>query len=172
MVGGWQERREDRGLGYGDRESVRRVRAALEEWGVRPGFVELEATARSAKDAAAALGCRVEQIVKSLVFRGADTGSPVLVLASGPNRVDEGRISAFLDEPIEKADAAFVREKTGFAIGGVPPLGHVEAPVTFIDEDLLEKDEVWAAAGHTHVVFGLGPAELQRITAARAIRVK
>ncbi len=159
-------------MGYGDRKSVRRVRAALEERGVRPEFVELEATARSARDAAAALGCRVGQIVKSLVFRGADTGSPVLVLASGPNRVDEGRISAVLDGPIEKADAAFVREKTGFAIGGVPPLGHAEAPVTFIDEDLLEEDEVWAAAGHTHVVFGLGPAELQRITAARAIRVK
>ena len=172
MAGGRQERREDRVLGYGERESVRRVRAALEEQGVRPEFVELEATARSAKDAAAALGCRVEQIVKSLVFRGADTGSPVLVLASGPNRVDEGRISAFLDEPIEKADAAFVREKTGFAIGGVPPLGHAEAPVTFIDEELLGEDEVWAAAGHTHVVFGLGPAELRRITAARAIRVK
>jgi prolyl-tRNA editing enzyme YbaK/EbsC (Cys-tRNA(Pro) deacylase) len=110
--------------------------------------------------------------VKSLVFRGADTGSPVHVLASGPNRVSEGRISALLGEPIEKADAAFVREKAGFAIGGVPPLGHAEAPVTFLDEDLLHEEEVWAAAGHTHVVFGLDPEELRRITAARAIRVK
>ena len=152
-------------MGYG--ESVRRVRAALEERGVSPEFVELEATARSARDAAAALGCRVEQIVKSLVFRGAETGNPVLVLASGPNRVSEEGISALLEEPIAKADAAFVREKTGFAIGGVPPLGHAEPTVTFLDEDLLEEDEVWAAAGHPHVVFGLGPAELQRITAAR-----
>lgn len=159
-------------MGYGDRESVRRVRAALAERGVSLAFVELEATARSARDAAAALGCQVEQIVKSLVFRGADTGSPVLVLASGPNRVSEERISVLLDEPIEKADAAFVREKAGFAIGGVPPLGHTEAPVTFLDEDLLEQDEVWAAAGHTHVVFGLDPEELRRITTARAIRVK
>ncbi len=159
-------------MGYGDRESVRRVRAALAERGVSSEFVELEATARSAKDAAAALGCRVEQIVKSLVFRGANTGSPVLVLASGPNRVSEGRISALLAEPIEKADAAFVRDKAGFAIGGVPPLGHAEAPVTFLDEDLLEQDMVWAAAGHTHVVFGLGPEDLQRVTDARAIRVK
>ena len=159
-------------MGYGDRESVRRVRAALEERGVSPEFVELEATARSARDAAAALGCRVEQIVKSLVFRGAETGNPVLVLASGPNRVSEEGISALLGEPIAKADAAFVRDKTGFAIGGVPPLGHAEAPATFLDEDLLGEDEVWAAAGHTHVVFGLGPAELQRVTAARAIRVK
>ena len=159
-------------MGYGDRESVRRVRAALEERGVSPEFVELEATARSARDAAAALGCRVEQIVKSLVFRGAETGNPVLVLASGPNRVSEEGISALLGEPIAKADAAFVRDKTGFAIGGVPPLGHAAAPATFLDEDLLGEDEVWAAAGHTHVVFGLGPAELQRVTAARAIRVK
>ena len=123
-------------MGYGGRESVRRVRAALEERGVSPKFVELEATARSARDAAAALGCRVEQIVKSLVFMGAETGSPVLVLASGPNRVSEEGISALLGEQISKA-AAFVREKTGFAIGGVPPLGHAEAPVTFIDDDLL-----------------------------------
>ena len=159
-------------MGYGDRESVRRVRNALAERGVSPEFVELEATARSARDAAAALGCRVEQIVKSLVFRGADTGKPVLVLASGPNRVGEEGISALLGEPIEKADAAFVREKTGFAIGGVPPLGHAEAPVTFLDEDLLHEEEVWAAAGHTHVVFGLDPEELRRITAAQAIRVK
>lgn len=159
-------------MGYGERESVRRVRAALEERGISHAFVELEATARSARDAAAALGCRVEQIVKSLVFRGANTGSFVLVLASGPNRVSEEGISALLGEPIEKADAAFVREKTGFAIGGVPPLGHAEAPVTFIDEDLLDEEEVWAAAGHTHVVFGLGPEELRRITAARATRVK
>jgi prolyl-tRNA editing enzyme YbaK/EbsC (Cys-tRNA(Pro) deacylase) len=159
-------------LGYGERESVRRVRAALAERGVSPEFVELEATARSAKDAAAALGCRVEQIVKSLVFRGENTGSPVLVLASGPNRVSEEGISALLGEQIEKADAAFVREKTGFAIGGVPPLGRAEAPVTFLDEDPLEEEEVWAAAGHTHVIFGLGPEELRLITAAHEIRVK
>ena len=159
-------------MGYGDRESVRRVRDALAERGVSPEFVELEETARSAEDASAALGCRVEQIVKSLVFRGAQTGGPVLVLASGPNRVSEEGISALLGERIEKADAAFVREKTGFAIGGVPPLGHAGAPATFLDEDLPQEEEVWAAAGYTHVVFGLGPEELRRITAARATRVK
>ena len=159
-------------MAYGDRESVRRVRAAIEERGISPEFIELDRTARSAADAAEALGCRVEQIVKALIFRGAKTGRPVLVLASGPNRVGEQKVSDLLGEPIGKADAAFVREKTGFAIGGVPPLGHTEEPVTFLDEDLMAQDEVWAAAGHTHVVFGLDPGDLQDITGARVIRVK
>ena len=157
-------------MAYGERESVRRVRAAVEERGISAEFVELTETARSATDAAAALGVRVEQIVKSLVFKGAETKRPVLVLASGPNRVDEGKISSLLGEPIEKADAAFVREKTGYAIGGVPPLGHKEAPVTFIDEDLVAQDEVWAAAGHTHVVFGVDPAVLGEATGAIPVR--
>lgn len=159
-------------LAYGDREGVRRVRAAIEERDLSPQFVELDRTARSAAEAAEALGCRVEQIVKSLIFKGANTGSPVLVLASGPNRVDEQKVSDILGEPIKKADAAFVRGKTGFAIGGVPPLGHTEEPITFLDEDLMSQDEVWAAAGHTHVVFGLGPEDLQGVTGARVIRVK
>lgn len=156
-------------MAYGDRESVRRVRAALGERGLEPDMVELSETARSARDAAAALGCRVEQIVKSLVFRGAETGRPVLVLASGPNRVDEGRMEEWLSEPVEKADAAFVREKTGFAIGGVPPVGHLEEPVAFMDDALLAHEEVWAAAGHTHVVFGARPGDLQRATGARVV---
>lgn len=159
-------------MAYGDRESVRRVRAALGERGLAPEMVELEETARSAREAAAALGCRVEQIVKSLVFRGAETSRSVLVLASGPNRVDEGRMAEWLSEPVAKADAAFVREKTGFAIGGVPPVGHLEQPVVFLDEDLMGHDEVWAAAGHTHVVFGVRPADLLRATGARPVRVK
>jgi prolyl-tRNA editing enzyme YbaK/EbsC (Cys-tRNA(Pro) deacylase) len=158
-------------LAYGDRESVRRVRAALGERGLDPEFVELERTARSAAEAADALGCRVGQIVKSLVFRGAETGGPVLVLASGPNRVDEGKVSALAREPIEKADAAFVRERSGFAIGGVPPVGHAEPPVVFLDEDLMQEEVVWAAAGHTHVVFGRGPEELLKATGARVARV-
>jgi prolyl-tRNA editing enzyme YbaK/EbsC (Cys-tRNA(Pro) deacylase) len=159
-------------LAHTQRDGVRRVRTALGERGLEPEFVELERTARSATDAAAALGVRVEQIVKSLVFRGADSGRPVMVLASGPNRVDEGRVSEHLAEPIAKADAAFVREKTGFAIGGVPPLGHAEEPVMLMDEDLMGEETVWAAAGHTHVVFGLEPAQLRSATGAGVIRVK
>lgn len=134
--------------------------------------MELEKTARSAREAAEALGVSVGQIVKSLVFRGARSGRPILVLASGPNRADEGVVSALAGEPVEKADAAFVREKTGFAIGGVPPVGHTElSAVTIVDEDLLRHETVWAAAGHTHVVFGLPPARLPEMTAGRVARI-
>jgi prolyl-tRNA editing enzyme YbaK/EbsC (Cys-tRNA(Pro) deacylase) len=159
-------------LSYASRSSVQRVREALEERGLAPRVVELDLTARSAAEAAQALGCRVEQIVKSLVFRGGRTGKPVLVLASGPNRVDEARISEMVSEPIEKADAAYVREKTGFPIGGVPPVGHTQEPETFVDEDLLDEEEVWASAGHTHAVFGLSPVDLLHVTSGRVVAVK
>jgi prolyl-tRNA editing enzyme YbaK/EbsC (Cys-tRNA(Pro) deacylase) len=159
-------------LPYGARSGVQRVREALEERGFVPRVVELDRTARSAAEAAKALGCRVEQIVKSLVFKGGRTGRPVLVLASGVNRVDERKISGLVSEPVEKADAGYVREKTGFSIGGVPPVGHAEEPATFVDEDLLREEEVWAAAGHTHAVFGLSPAELLKVTGGRVIAVK
>ena len=159
-------------MSYASRSSVQRVREALEERGLAPRVVELDRTARSAAEAAQALGCRVEQIVKSLVFRGGRTGRPVLVLASGPNRVDEARISEMVSEPVEKADAAYVREKTGFSIGGVPPVGHTEQPETFVDEDLLDEEEVWASAGHTHAVVGLSPEDLLRVASGRVVAVK
>ena len=130
-------------MGYGERATVRRVREALEMKGVEARIVELEKTARSAREAADSLGARVEQIVKSLVFRVSESGRPVLVVASDPNRVDEQKISILISEPIEKASADFVREKTGFAIGGVPSVGHAEEPVTFVDEALLREEEVW-----------------------------
>jgi prolyl-tRNA editing enzyme YbaK/EbsC (Cys-tRNA(Pro) deacylase) len=159
-------------MGLGSHSGVLSVRKALQEQGYEPEVVELERTARSAAEAADALGVRVEQIVKSLVFRGARTGRPVLVLAGGANRVDERRISDLFSEPVGMADAAYVREKTGFSIGGVPPVGHAERPTTFVDEDLLREEEVWAAAGHTHAVFGLGPAELVRITGGMVAGIK
>ena len=159
-------------MGLGSHSGVVRVRKALEEQGYEPEVVELERTARSAAEAADALGVRVEQIVKSLVFRGTRTGRPVLVLAGGANRVDERRISDLFSEPVGMADAAYVREKTGFAIGGVPPVGHAERPTTFVDEGLLREEEVWAAAGHTHAVFGLDPAELVRITGGRVAGIE
>ena len=159
-------------MGLGSHSGVQRVRKALEAQGYEPEVVELERTARSAAEAADALGVRVEQIVKSLVFRGTRTGRPVLVLAGGANRVDERRISDLFSEPVGMADAAYVREKTGFSIGGVPPVGHAERPTTFVDEDLLREEEVWAAAGHTHAVFGLEPAELVRISGGRVAGIK
>jgi prolyl-tRNA editing enzyme YbaK/EbsC (Cys-tRNA(Pro) deacylase) len=159
-------------MGLESHSGVRRVRETLQERGFTVRVVQLEQTARSAAEAAEALGVRVEQIVKSLVFRGRKTGRPVLVLAGGANRVNEARISNFFSEPIEMADAEYVREKTGFSIGGVPPVGHAERPVTFVDEDLLLEEEVWAAAGHTHAVFGLEPAKLLEITGGRVIAVR
>ena len=159
-------------MGLGSHSGVRRVREALEERGFEARVVELERTARSAFEAADALGVRVQQIVKSLVFRGRETGRPVLVLAGGANRVDESKISDLFSEPVEMADAAYVREKTGFSIGGVSPVGHAEQPTTFVDQDLLSEEEVWAAAGHTHAVFGLGPGELVKIAGGRVVAVK
>ncbi len=125
---------------------------------------------RTAADAAAAIGCDVGQIVKSLVFRLAG-GAPLLVVASGSNRVDEAKLEALAGEPVGKADAAFVREATGFAIGGVPPAGHVAPIATIVDEDLLAYDEIWAAAGTPRAVFPLTPAELVAITSGRVADV-
>jgi len=158
-------------MGLDSHSGVLRVRKALQERGFEPEVVELERTARSAAEAADALGIRVAQIVKSLVFRGRETGRPVLVLAGGANRVDPNKIFRLLSEPVEMADAAYVREKTGFAIGAVPPVGHAERPEAFVDEDLLLEDAVWASAGHTHAVFGLEPAELVQLTGARVVAV-
>jgi prolyl-tRNA editing enzyme YbaK/EbsC (Cys-tRNA(Pro) deacylase) len=158
-------------MGLDSHSGVLRVRKALQERGFEPEVVELERTARSAAEAADALGIREAQIVKSLVFRGRETGRPVLVLAGGANRVDPNKISRLLSEPVEMADAAYVRDKTGFAIGAVPPVGHAERPEAFVDEDLLLEGEVWASAGHTHAVFGLEPAELVRLTGARVVAV-
>jgi prolyl-tRNA editing enzyme YbaK/EbsC (Cys-tRNA(Pro) deacylase) len=151
---------------------VLRVREALEERGIEPGVVELDRSARSAAEAADALGVRVAQIVKSLVLRGRETGRPVLVLAGGEGRVDVNKISGLLSEPLEMADAAYVREKTGFSIGGVAPVGHLERPEVFVDEDLLGERKVWASAGHSHAVFGLEPAELVRLTGGHVVAVR
>lgn len=125
---------------------------------------------RTAADAARAIGCDVAQIVKSLVFRR-DGGEPLLVVTSGANRVDETKVAALVGEPVGKADAAFVRAATGFAIGGVPPAGHAVPVVTLVDEDLLGLDEIWAAAGTPSTVFRLTPAELVELTGGRVADV-
>jgi prolyl-tRNA editing enzyme YbaK/EbsC (Cys-tRNA(Pro) deacylase) len=148
--------------------AAQRVQERLREAGSECEVRMLAATARSAADAAAAIGCTVAQIAKSLVFRS-KSGKPVLVIASGVNRVDEKKVEAALGEPIGKADAAFVRERTGYAIGGVAPIGHATPMRIFLDEDLRRHDEIWAAAGHPHAVFRLHPEELERLTKGTVI---
>jgi prolyl-tRNA editing enzyme YbaK/EbsC (Cys-tRNA(Pro) deacylase) len=151
--------------------SALKVQQTLVALGVECKVVELPGSTRSAKEAAQAIGCTVEQIVKSLVFRAVSTGRGVLVMASGANRVNETLLGALFGEPIEKADADFVREQTGFAIGGVPPVGHARPMVTFIDAELLKYAEIWAAAGTPHAVFRLTPDDLIRITGGQVTAI-
>ena len=152
-------------------KSAQRVQDALHACGVSFQVQELPQSTRTAVEAAQAIGCRVEQIVKSLVFRGRASGRPILVVASGVNRVNEKLVAALVGEPIGKADADYVREQTGFVIGGVPPVGHPAPLRTVIDEDLLQYDEVWAAAGTPHAVFRLTPADLTRIVSGHVARI-
>ncbi|GAB4108890.1 MAG: YbaK/EbsC family protein [Roseiflexaceae bacterium] len=144
--------------------SVQRVREALAAQGLTERVVELPVHARTAQQAADALGCGVAQIAKSLVFRASGSGRAVLVIASGANRVDEAVVGGLVGEPVAKADAAFVRAQTGFAIGGVAPLGHPAPLLTLLDADLLRYEEIWAAAGAPQAVFRLSPDELRRIS--------
>ncbi|HKF36486.1 MAG TPA: YbaK/EbsC family protein [Ktedonobacteraceae bacterium] len=152
--------------------SARKVQDTLEMRGFPSHVVELPDSTRTAREAAQAIGCRVEQIVKSLVFKGQHSNKPILVVASGTNRVNERRLSELAGEPIEKADADFVRERTGFVVGGVPPLGHTGHIDTFIDADLLQYEKLWAAAGTPHAVFELTPAELKAMTGGHVVSIK
>ena len=125
--------------------------------------VEFEESTGTSAEAAAAIGCTLAQIAKSLVFRAA-SGKSVLVVASGVNRVDEKKVRQIIGEKIGRADADFVREMTGYAIGGVPPVGHRTAPLVLLDSDLKAFSEIWAAAGTPNAVFKLTPAQLQSLT--------
>jgi len=152
--------------------SAKKVQQALDAKGLRLQVVELPASTRTAVEAAQAVGCEVSQIIKSLVFKAKRSERPILVIASGSNRVNEKRIEAWIDEPLGKADADFVRERTGFVIGGVPPVGHSESIETFIDEDLLQFDLLWAAAGTPHAVFRLSAEELLKVSDGKVISIK
>lgn len=152
--------------------SAQRVQDALAAQGFRNEVIELADSTRSAAEAAAAVGCAVGQIAKSLVFKGAASGQAILVIASGVNRVHEKRLGQSLSDKLEKPDADFVREQTGFAIGGIPPLGHARPLPTVIDEDLLQFSEIWAAAGHPNAVFRLTPDELVRMTGGTVTSIK
>ena len=151
--------------------TTQKVQDALAARGFSGNVMELTEPTRSAAEAARALGCRVDQIAKSLVFRAGQSGRPILVIASGGNRVDEAKVSALVGEEVSKADAAFVRARTGFAIGGVPPVGHAEAPETLLDEDLLKWEEIWAAAGTPNSIVRLTPGELVAVTGGRVARI-
>lgn len=132
--------------------------------------VEFPNATRTAAEAATAIGCSVDQIAKSIVFRTGDKA--ILVIASGKNRINEEKIGQLISGKIEKADAEFVRQKTGYVIGGVPPFGHIQKLVTFVDEDLFKFKEIWAAAGYPNAVFKLTPQQLLKVIKARVVLVK
>ena len=134
--------------------------------------VEMPDSTRTAEEAAAACGCTVAQIGKSLVFRARGTGQPVLVVASGVNRVDEHKVAAALGEKVERADAEFVRAATGYAIGGVAPVGHAITPVVYLDADLMALERIWCAAGTPNAVFETTPADLAAMTGGAILDVR
>jgi prolyl-tRNA editing enzyme YbaK/EbsC (Cys-tRNA(Pro) deacylase) len=151
--------------------AARRVQAAIDAKGLGCKVRHMAQSTRTAEEAAAACGCAVGQIVKSLVFRGAKSGKPYLLLVSGANRVNEKAVAGLIGEPLKRPDADYVRGLTGFAIGGIPPLGHDAKLDTFIDEALLAFEEVWAAAGTSDAVFPVAPRRLAEATEAKVIAV-
>ena len=153
-------------------KSARAVQTKLDEMGVICSVLELPFSTRTASDAASSIGCDISQIIKSLIFKTQSLDKPILVLASGSNKVNEKQIESHIGENIIKADADFVRRTTGFAIGGVPPIGH-KKPIhlIFIDQDLMVLDEVWAAAGTPNAVFCVNSKDLLKITKGQVISI-
>jgi len=141
-----------------------KIKEILEKFSVQTEILEFSESTKTSEEAAKAIGCSVGQIAKSIIFKGKTSEKPILVIASGINRVNEKKIAEIIGEGIEKANANFVREKTGFVIGGVPPFGHKEKILTFIDEDLMKYEFIWAAAGTPNSVFKIKPEELVKIT--------
>jgi len=152
--------------------SAQQIQDLLNSLGYKYLVIEYTETTRTAIDAAERAGCEIGQIVKSLIFKGQQSGKPILVLTSGANRVDEMRIREYAREKIWKADADFVKTVTGYAIGGVPPLGHVQQMETYLDEDFLQYETVWAAAGTPNAIFEMRASDLQNMTNGKIVRVK
>jgi len=152
--------------------SAQKIQDLLYSLGYNYTVIEHAESTRTAVEAAERAGCDLGQIVKSLIFKGKESGKPIIVLTSGANRVDEKRIREYAGEGIGKADADFVRAVTGFAIGGVPPVGHVQNIETYMDEDFLQYETVWAAAGTPKAIFELKTADLQKMTDAKIVQVK
>ena len=151
--------------------SAQKVQDTLTALGFGNQVVEHEQATRTSVEAAQAVGCEVGQIAKSLVFK-TKSGQAILVIASGANRVDEKKLRELAGEKIEKPDAEFVRSQTGFVIGGVPPVGHAQPLITFIDEDLTRFDTIWAAAGTPNAVFKLTPGDLVKMTGGKVVAIK
>lgn len=149
-----------------------RLSTAFAEKGLDIEVLEFPDSTRTAQDAAQAIGCEVSDIGKSLVFMGADSGMPVLVIANGADRVDEAKLAGAVGEPIRKADANEVRAATGYAIGGVPPFGHASEIRCFIDEILLAKPVIWVAAGTPKTVFSISPDDLLNASGATSISIR
>ncbi len=151
-------------------EGVQRVAAALQAQGHPHAPVMLMDAARTAQQAADALGIALGQIAKSIIFRRLSDDAAVLVVTAGDERVDENKVAALVG-PLGRADAAFVKSRTGYSIGGVPPIAHLGECLTLIDRELFRFDEIWAAAGHPHSVFRLHPQDLARLTGAAPVDV-
>jgi prolyl-tRNA editing enzyme YbaK/EbsC (Cys-tRNA(Pro) deacylase) len=152
--------------------AAQRVQDALKGLGRSYVVRQLDHSTRTASEAAQAVGCQVAQIAKSLVFRGRISGRPVLVIACGANRVSETRLADLLGEEVVMADPDFVRQHTGFSIGGVPPVGLADRLAIFIDEDLLRFDVIWSAAGTPHAVFPMPPGDLAALTGGQVVVLK
>lgn len=148
-------------------KSVRRVQNALAEAGVEARILEMGESTRTALDAAQAAGCAVDQIAKSIIFRGEETGHVVLFLTAGGNRVDASKATAVAGQPLGKADADLIRAETGFAIGGVAPVGHLKPVTAYFDSRLMDFDVVWAAAGTPRHIFAMDLRRLLDITGAK-----
>ena len=152
--------------------TAQKVQDLLTSLGFNCEVIEFQESTRTAQEAADRAGCSLGQITKSLIFKGRTTGKPILVLTSGANRVDEKNISEYAGEPIGRADADFVRTVTGFAIGGVAPLGHAQKLETYLDQDLMQFKTIWAAAGTPNAIFELTPDALQKMTDGKIVKVK
>lgn len=153
-------------------KSAQNVQDSLARQGIPARVVELPVSTRTAEEAAKAIGCLVAQIAKSLVFHTKHSHKAILVLVSGINRVNEKALAQHVGEEIVKADADFTREKTGYVIGGIPPLGHKQPIETYVDEDLLQYNELWAAAGTPNAVFSLESSLIASLTNGKIISVK
>jgi prolyl-tRNA editing enzyme YbaK/EbsC (Cys-tRNA(Pro) deacylase) len=152
--------------------TAQRVQDLLTAGGFDCKVIEYAESTRTSQEAADRAGCSLGQITKSMIFRGKTSNKPILVLTSGANRVDEKQISEYAGEKVGRADADFVRGATGFAIGGVAPIGHTQPMETYLDEDLLQYSTIWAAAGTPNAIFELTPADLQKMTGGRPVRVR